>query len=47
MEKIYNQMEVWIMDKLVMQDRPVDGTFESYVYAARFFPSVWLKPIEP
>ena len=25
-------------------DRPVDGTFESYVYAARFFPSVWLKP---
>jgi deazaflavin-dependent oxidoreductase (nitroreductase family) len=25
-------------------DRTVDGTFESYVYAARFFPSVWLKP---
>lgn len=24
-------------------DRPVDGTFESYLYAARFFPSVWLK----
>ena len=26
-------------------DRPVDGTFESYVYAARFFPSFWLKPV--
>jgi deazaflavin-dependent oxidoreductase (nitroreductase family) len=26
-------------------DRPVDGTFESYVRAARFFPSVWLRPI--
>ena len=26
-------------------DKPVDGTFESFVYAARFFPSVWLKPI--
>ena len=26
-------------------DKPVDGTFESYVHAARFFPSVWLKPI--
>ena len=25
-------------------DRPVDGTFESYLYAARFFPSVWLTP---
>jgi len=25
-------------------DRTVDGTFESYVYAASFFPSVWLKP---
>jgi len=28
-------------------DKPVDGTFESYLYAARFFPSVWLKPVEP
>jgi deazaflavin-dependent oxidoreductase (nitroreductase family) len=27
-------------------DRPVDGSFESYVYAARFFPSMWLKPLE-
>ena len=27
-------------------DKPVDGTFESYVHAARFFPSVWLKPKE-
>jgi len=25
-------------------DRPVDGTFESYVHAAKFFPSVWLRP---
>jgi deazaflavin-dependent oxidoreductase (nitroreductase family) len=28
-------------------DQPVDGTFESYLYAARFFPSVWLKPVKP
>jgi len=27
-------------------DRPLDGTFESYVYADRFFPSVWLRPAE-
>lgn len=26
-------------------DRPVDGTFESYVHAAKFFPSLWLKPV--
>ena len=26
-------------------DKPVDGTFESYVHAAKFFPSVWLRPI--
>lgn len=26
-------------------DRPVDGTFESYVRAAKFFPSMWLRPI--
>lgn len=26
-------------------DTPVDGTFESYVHAAKFFPSVWLKPL--
>ena len=25
-------------------DKPVDGTFESYVHAAKFFPSVWMKP---
>ena len=25
-------------------DKPVDGSFESYVHAAKFFPSVWLKP---
>jgi hypothetical protein len=27
-------------------DKPVDGTFESYLYAAKFFPSLWLKPME-
>ena len=27
-------------------DRPLDGTFESYLYAARFFPSVWLTRVE-
>jgi deazaflavin-dependent oxidoreductase (nitroreductase family) len=26
-------------------DHPLDGTFESYVHAAKFFPSVWLKPL--
>jgi deazaflavin-dependent oxidoreductase (nitroreductase family) len=26
-------------------DKPVDGTSESYVHAAKFFPSVWLRPI--
>ena len=25
-------------------DRLVDGTFESYVHAAKYFPSVWLEP---
>jgi deazaflavin-dependent oxidoreductase (nitroreductase family) len=25
-------------------DRPVNGSFGSYVYAAKFFPSVWLRP---
>lgn len=25
-------------------DQPLDGTFVSYVHAAKFFPSVWLKP---
>jgi deazaflavin-dependent oxidoreductase (nitroreductase family) len=34
MDKIWNR---WT-------DKPVDGTRESYVYAARFFPCVWLKP---
>ncbi len=24
-------------------DRPVDGSFESYLYSAKFFPSLWLK----
>lgn len=28
-------------------DKPVDGTSQSYVHAAKFFPSVWLKPIRP
>jgi deazaflavin-dependent oxidoreductase (nitroreductase family) len=27
-------------------DQPVNGTFESYVRAAKYFPSVWLKPIK-
>ncbi len=36
MDKVWNR---W-------SDKPLDGTFESYVYAARFFPSVWLKPIK-
>jgi deazaflavin-dependent oxidoreductase (nitroreductase family) len=34
MDKIWNR---W-------SDKPVDGTFESYRYAAKFFPSVRLKP---
>jgi deazaflavin-dependent oxidoreductase (nitroreductase family) len=35
------------MDRIwnLWSDRPVDGSFESYVYAARFFPSMWLKPL--
>ncbi len=37
MDKVWNR---W-------SDKPVDGTFESYVYAAKFFPSVWLKPVKP
>jgi deazaflavin-dependent oxidoreductase (nitroreductase family) len=36
MDKVWNR---W-------SDRPLDGTFESYVHAAKFFPSVWLKPME-
>jgi|GEM_PF-501072 len=35
MEKVWNR---W-------SDKPVDGTFESYLHAAKFFPSVWLKPL--
>ena len=27
-------------------DKPLDGTFESYVHAAKFFPSVWLRPVK-
>ena len=34
MDKIWNR---W-------SDKPVDGTWESYVYAAKYFPSVRLKP---
>ncbi len=26
-------------------DRPVDGSWESYIQAAKFFPSMWLKEI--
>ena len=26
-------------------DQPVDGTPESYIHAAAFFPAVWLKPV--
>lgn len=56
-KKIYNWMETLIyedgfewsprMDKVWNRwsDRLVDGTFGSYVHAAKFFPSVWLKPI--
>jgi deazaflavin-dependent oxidoreductase (nitroreductase family) len=33
MDKVWNR---W-------SDKPVDGTFESYAHAARFFPSVWLR----
>ncbi len=35
MDKVWNR---W-------SDRPLDGTFESYVRAAKYFPSVWLKPL--
>ena len=28
-------------------DKPVDGSFESYVHAAKYFPSVWLTPTQP
>jgi deazaflavin-dependent oxidoreductase (nitroreductase family) len=27
-------------------DQPVGGSWESYRHAARFFPSVWLKPVK-
>lgn len=27
-------------------DRPLDGSLDSYIYAARFFPSVWLRPLD-
>ena len=37
MDKVWNR---W-------SDRPVDGTFESYLHAAKSFPSIWLKPINP
>jgi hypothetical protein len=34
------------MDKIWgrWSDQPMDGTWESYVHAAKFFPSVQLKP---
>jgi deazaflavin-dependent oxidoreductase (nitroreductase family) len=35
MDKVWNR---W-------SDKPLNGTLESYRYAAKFFPSVWLKPI--
>lgn len=35
MERVWNR---W-------SDKPVDGTFAGYLYAARSFPSVWLKPV--
>lgn len=34
MDKVWNR---W-------SDQPVDGTLESYVHAAKFFPSIWLRP---
>ena len=34
MDKVWNR---W-------SDTPVDGSFESYVHAAKFFPTLWLKP---
>jgi deazaflavin-dependent oxidoreductase (nitroreductase family) len=34
MDKVWNR---W-------SDKPVDGSFESYVYAARYFPSIRLRP---
>ncbi|HSB01380.1 MAG TPA: nitroreductase family deazaflavin-dependent oxidoreductase [Anaerolineales bacterium] len=37
MDKVWNR---W-------SDKPVNGTFESYLYAAKFFPAAWLKPIKP
>lgn len=27
-------------------EKPVDGSFESYVCAAKYFPAFWLKPLE-
>jgi hypothetical protein len=36
MDKVWNR---W-------SDIPVDGSEESYLHAARFFPSVRLRPIE-
>jgi deazaflavin-dependent oxidoreductase (nitroreductase family) len=35
MDKVWNR---W-------SDIPVDGTLESYIHAAKFFPSVWLSPM--
>jgi len=36
------------MDKVWKRwsDKPLDGSWESYLYAARFFPSVRLKPLD-
>ncbi len=35
MDKVWNR---WT-------EKPVDGSWESYVHAARSFPSLWLKPV--
>lgn len=36
MDKVWNR---W-------SDQPVNSTFESYIHAAKFFPSVWLKSVK-
>jgi deazaflavin-dependent oxidoreductase (nitroreductase family) len=36
MDKVWNR---WT-------DRPLDGSWEGYLHAAKFFPSVWLKPLQ-
>jgi deazaflavin-dependent oxidoreductase (nitroreductase family) len=36
MDKVWNR---W-------SDQPVDGSLDSYIHAAKFFPAVWLKPVK-